>query len=130
MQMDRREVVSAGAAAAAIAPFLASSPASAERPLGTTIVPKTKTFLSSNFYAPEVTIFDHRGCNRAPKEYKGGKTGDQDDEMLVRVKSVKVCDFPPNPLHSQNLRATSTTEQIYPLFPPPLIASNGGNAVV
>jgi hypothetical protein len=92
MQMDRREVVSAGAAAAAIAPFLASSPASAERPLGTSIVPKTKTFLSSNFYAPEVTIFDHRGCNRAPKEYKGGKTGDQDDEMLVRVKSVKVCD--------------------------------------
>ena len=90
MQMDRREVVSSGAAAAAIAPFLATSPASAERPLGTSIVPKTKTFLSSNLYAPEVTIFDHRGCNRAPKEYKGGKTGDQDDEMLVRVKSVKV----------------------------------------
>ncbi len=90
MQMDRREVVAAGAAAAAVAPFLATSPAAAERPLGTGIVPKTKTFLSSNFYAPEVTIFDHRGCNRAPKEYKGGKTGGQDDEMLVRVKSVKV----------------------------------------
>jgi len=41
--------------------------------------------------APLITIFDHRGCSRhANVEYKGRKTGDQDDEMLVKVVSAKV----------------------------------------
>merc|ERR1711966_369784 len=40
--------------------------------------------------APVITIFDHRGCSRAPKEYKGKASGDQDDEMMVKVQSVKL----------------------------------------
>ncbi|EKX32491.1 phycoerythrin alpha subunit 2 [Guillardia theta CCMP2712] len=87
MQMERREAMTAGAAAAAV--FGGAAAANAI-PLGTQIAGKGQVLMRANFYAPEVTIFDHRGCNRAPKEYKGGKTGDQDDEMLVRVKSVKV----------------------------------------
>eukprot|EP00277_Geminigera_cryophila_P032722 CAMPEP_0173125904 /NCGR_PEP_ID=MMETSP1102-20130122/56731_2 /TAXON_ID=49646 /ORGANISM="Geminigera sp., Strain Caron Lab Isolate" /LENGTH=137 /DNA_ID=CAMNT_0014034935 /DNA_START=191 /DNA_END=601 /DNA_ORIENTATION=- len=37
--------------------------------------------------APVITIFDHRGCQRGSdnKEYTGPKSGDQDDEMLVKV---------------------------------------------
>nr|7TJA_A Chain A, Phycoerythrin alpha-subunit 1 [Proteomonas sulcata]7TJA_E Chain E, Phycoerythrin alpha-subunit 1 [Proteomonas sulcata]7TJA_I Chain I, Phycoerythrin alpha-subunit 1 [Proteomonas sulcata]7TJA_M Chain M, Phycoerythrin alpha-subunit 1 [Proteomonas sulcata]7TJA_R Chain R, Phycoerythrin alpha-subunit 1 [Proteomonas sulcata]7TLF_A Chain A, Phycoerythrin alpha-subunit 1 [Proteomonas sulcata]7TLF_E Chain E, Phycoerythrin alpha-subunit 1 [Proteomonas sulcata]7TLF_I Chain I, Phycoerythrin a len=39
--------------------------------------------------APAITIFDHRGCSRAPKE-SSAKSGSQDDEMLVKVASTKV----------------------------------------
>ncbi len=44
--------------------------------------------------APVITVFDHRGCSRAPKEYTGKKTGDQDDEMMVKVQSVKIAADP------------------------------------
>ena len=38
-----------------------------------------------------ITVFDHRGCTQHKNtEYTGRKTGDQDDEMLVKVQSVKV----------------------------------------
>ena len=37
--------------------------------------------------APTILIMDHRGCNRggANTEYTGPKSGDQDDEMCVKV---------------------------------------------
>jgi hypothetical protein len=37
-----------------------------------------------------ITIFDHRGCVRGSdnREYRGKKSEDQDDEMLVKVASV------------------------------------------
>ncbi|EKX50677.1 phycoerythrin alpha subunit 11 [Guillardia theta CCMP2712] len=72
----RREVVQAGAAAAAVTPFLGSLPAGAK--------------MDKSARAPEITIFDHRGCSRAPKEYAGAKAGTSDDEMCVKVASTKV----------------------------------------
>mmetsp|Transcript_92756 Transcript_92756/g.139162 ORF Transcript_92756/g.139162 Transcript_92756/m.139162 type:complete len:143 (+) Transcript_92756:32-460(+) len=44
--------------------------------------------------APVITIFDHRGCSRAPKEYKGKSAGGEDDEMMVKVQSVKIAAEP------------------------------------
>mmetsp|Transcript_13114 Transcript_13114/g.25744 ORF Transcript_13114/g.25744 Transcript_13114/m.25744 type:complete len:113 (-) Transcript_13114:61-399(-) len=41
--------------------------------------------------APVITVFDHRGCNRAPKEYKGKAAGSRDDEMMVKAQSVKIA---------------------------------------
>ena len=82
MQMERREAMTAGAAAAAV--FGGAAAANAI-PLGTQIAGKgqvnrfdmcpassssslfLQVLMRANFYAPEVTIFDHRGCNRAPK---------------------------------------------------------------
>mmetsp|Transcript_16695 Transcript_16695/g.33346 ORF Transcript_16695/g.33346 Transcript_16695/m.33346 type:complete len:140 (-) Transcript_16695:100-519(-) len=87
MAMERREAVTAGAAAAAVIPFLAANEADAAVGVN---APKAKVMMRANFYAPEVTVFDHRGCSRSPKEYQGGKTGTQDDEMLVKVSSKKV----------------------------------------
>jgi len=41
--------------------------------------------------APEIVIMDHRGCSRkAGGEYTGGKSGDMNDEMCVKVSMVKV----------------------------------------
>ena len=40
--------------------------------------------------APVITVFDHRGCSRAPKEYTGAKAGGKDDEMMVKAQSVKI----------------------------------------
>ena len=39
--------------------------------------------------APAILIMDHRGCNRggANTEYTGPKSGDQDDEMCVKVSN-------------------------------------------
>jgi uncharacterized protein (DUF1501 family) len=50
---SRREIVQAGAAAAAVTPFLGSSAAFAAKPT-----------MEADSYAPIVTIFDHRGCTR------------------------------------------------------------------
>ena len=38
----------------------------------------------------QITIFDHRGCARVGKEYLGEKSNTQDDEMMVKVASVKI----------------------------------------
>ncbi len=35
-------------------------------------------------------VFDHRGCNRVPKEYTGAKANGPDDEMMVKVSLYKV----------------------------------------
>ena len=40
--------------------------------------------------APIITIFDHRGCTRGGKEYKGKLLGTQDDEMCVKVGTAKI----------------------------------------
>merc|ERR1711966_480561 len=72
MDMGRREIVQAGAAAAAVTPFLQGAPAGAA--------------MDKSAKAPQITIFDHRGCSRAPKESTGG----QADEMMVKVASTKV----------------------------------------
>eukprot|EP00961_Rhodomonas_salina_P173203 2335936-Rhodomonas_salina.2 len=40
--------------------------------------------------APIVTVFDHRGCSRAPKEFTGDKTETQDDEMMIKVSFQQV----------------------------------------
>ena len=77
MDMGRREVVQAGAAAAAVTPFLQASPAAAS--------------MDKSAKAPVITVFDHRGCSRAPKEYTGSKAGDQDDEMCVKVAMGKIA---------------------------------------
>eukprot|EP00961_Rhodomonas_salina_P052082 699127-Rhodomonas_salina.1 len=76
MDMGRREVVQAGTAAAAVAPFLQGASAGAA--------------MDKSAKAPQITIFDHRGCSRAPKESTGAKAGDQNDEMMVKVASTKV----------------------------------------
>ena len=39
---------------------------------------------------PQITIFDHRGCARKGKEYKGELSGGQDDEMLVKVAQTQL----------------------------------------
>lgn len=41
--------------------------------------------------APVVTIFDARGCtDHANKEYTGPKSGDENDEMCVKVVMQKI----------------------------------------
>ena len=40
--------------------------------------------------APVITVFDHRGCSRAPKEYTGAKAGGMEDQMMVKAQSVKI----------------------------------------
>jgi hypothetical protein len=35
-------------------------------------------------------VFDHRGCNRVPKEYTGAKANGPEDEMMVKVSLYKV----------------------------------------
>ena len=76
---SRREVVQAGAAAAAISPFLGSAKANAAKPT-----------MEADSYAPVVTVFDHRGCTRAPKEYSGPKANDMEDDMCIKVQSVQL----------------------------------------
>ncbi len=76
LQTDRRQVVQAGAAAAAVAPFLQTAPAAAK--------------YAKDARAPVITIFDHRGCTRAPAEYLGNKAGGIDDEMCIKVANQKI----------------------------------------
>ena len=78
MDLGRRQVVQTGAAAAAVAPFLQSLPASAG--------------MDKSARAPVITIFDSRGCKRgAPDaEYKGLKANSPDDEMCIKVQSAKI----------------------------------------
>jgi hypothetical protein len=82
MNLGRRDIVQAGAAAAAAAPFLKANPADAA--IGAQAMGGR---FRSSAAAPVITIFDHRGCTaHANKEYTGSKTGNQDDEMLVKVQ--------------------------------------------
>jgi hypothetical protein len=39
--------------------------------------------------APYITIFEHRGCSRKGKEYKGKRAQDIEDEMLVKLHMAK-----------------------------------------
>jgi hypothetical protein len=75
METGRRQVVQAGAAAAVAAPLLKANPAAAK--------------YDQSGRAPVIVIFDHRGCNRGGPnaEYTGPQSGDQDDEMCVKVSN-------------------------------------------
>jgi len=82
MDMGRRQIVQAGAAAAVAAPLLRSTPASAAR---------INTEENGGGKAPIITIFDHRGCTaHANQEYRGKFTFSSDDEMLVKVELKKI----------------------------------------
>ena len=76
------------------APLLRPAQANAE---GTTFVQHGRIYSEANGggKAPIITIFDHRGCQRGGenKEYTGAKSGDQDDEMCVKLRFAKL---PPN----------------------------------
>jgi hypothetical protein len=74
--MGRREIVNSGLAAASAAPILANFDVLAA--------------MDKNAKAPIITVFDHRGCRRAPKEYIGPKSKDENDEMCVKVESKKI----------------------------------------
>lgn len=37
--------------------------------------------------APVITVFDHRGCDRANLEYQGAKANGEDDYMCVKIKA-------------------------------------------
>ena len=92
MDMGRREIVQAGAAAAATAPLLRPAEANAA------LTAQKGKFCAqgrnngSCNAAPIITIFDHRGCQRGGpnNEYRGKQSGDQDDEMLVKVELGKI----------------------------------------
>ena len=57
--------------------------------LGVPTYPAVLTWtLHTQGKAPVITVFDHRGCTaHTNKEYTGGKSGDQDDEMCVKVST-------------------------------------------
>jgi hypothetical protein len=77
MDMGRRQVVQAGAAAAVAAPLLRANPASAG--------------MDKSAKAPAITIMDHRGCTaHANKEYTGPAANAIEDEMCVVVRNPKV----------------------------------------
>ena len=84
MELGRRQVVQAGAAAAVAAPLLRPEKAAADW--------SGPYFGCRHQTAPIITIFDHRGCNRggANSEYNGAKANSQDDEMMVKVGVGKV----------------------------------------
>jgi hypothetical protein len=88
METGRRQIVQAGAAAAVAAPLLRSAPAQADGA-------KLGSQDGNTGRTPIITIFDHRGCQRGGenKEYTGAKSGDQDDEMCVKLRFAKL---PPN----------------------------------
>ena len=92
MDMGRREIVQAGAAAAVAAPVLRALPAEAVLSSQLGMCKNGKADGGCNA-APIITIFDHRGCNRGGPngEYRGKQSGDQDDEMLVKVELQKIA---------------------------------------
>eukprot|EP00802_Teleaulax_amphioxeia_P029796 Tamp_32057.p3 GENE.Tamp_32057~~Tamp_32057.p3 ORF type:complete len:151 (-),score=54.39 Tamp_32057:147-599(-) len=92
MDVGRRQVVQAGAAAAAAAPLLRAQPAEAVLSSKLGLCKNGKADGACNA-APIITIFDHRGCQRGGpnSEYRGKQAGDQDDEMLVKVELQKIA---------------------------------------
>jgi hypothetical protein len=95
MDMDRRAVVKSAALGAAIAtPKLANafecSPAEIDVETGACPVPKNDVDKPKVSLAPLIQIFDHRGCPRPRVEYKGKASGDDNDQMLVKVMMIDV----------------------------------------
>ena len=92
MDLGRREIVQAGAAAAIAAPLLRPAEAEAKANLGMSSGNAALSRGIQKGFAPIITIMDHRGCSRgqANREYQGKKSGDQDDEMLVKVKMDRI----------------------------------------
>lgn len=88
--VSRRDVSLAGAAGVA---FGAVAPANAQIIAGTKKPTPKKVGadrMPAKNFAPVITIFDHRGCARAPREYKGEKSGDNNDEMCVKVAQTQL----------------------------------------
>jgi hypothetical protein len=91
MDVGRRQIVQAGAAAAAAAPLLRPSEADAMLTTGKGKFCAQGGSNGACGAAPVITIFDHRGCSAHDNtEYRGKKAGDQDDEMLVKVELKKI----------------------------------------
>nr|AGR45599.1 phycoerythrin alpha subunit L1 [Chroomonas sp. M1312] len=93
MGVGRREVVQAGAAAAAVAPLLRNAaPAEARNYVGAPMGVQKYADLR----APVILVLDHRGCesNSEHTEYKGEKSNDENDEMCIIVKNklIKVSE--------------------------------------
>lgn len=84
MDVNRRQALQTGTAAAAAVPLLKPKPAQAADPRD----PKP-------VYAPYITAFDARGCSRKGTEYKGAKSGDYNDECCVKVQMLDVAYFYP-----------------------------------
>ena len=84
MTAGRRVAIQGAGAAAVAAPFLRPAESDAA-------VVKYEGNMRKNPLAPVVTLLDHRGCNRASKEYKGEKAGDIEDEMIVILKMENVA---------------------------------------
>jgi len=97
MEIDRRSIVQAGAAAALAAPLAANAGMDNMQTYKGRFIdsaggaPSGGGGGSGKFpgKAPVITILDHRGCNRGGpnKEYTGPKANGQDDEMCVKVQS-------------------------------------------
>jgi len=89
-EVTRRDVALAGAASIA---FGAVAPANAQIRKGAKrLTPKTigSDRMPAKNFAPVITIFDHRGCQRRNTEYKGDKSGTQEDEMMVKVAQTQL----------------------------------------
>ncbi|KAJ1468942.1 hypothetical protein T484DRAFT_1673225 [Baffinella frigidus] len=79
MAAGRRVALQTAGAAVVAAPLLRSAEADAA-------VVKFPGSMVKSPLAPVITLLDHRGCNRASKEYKGEKANDIEDEMVVIMK--------------------------------------------
>jgi hypothetical protein len=93
MDMGRREIVKAGAAAAAVAPLLRPTEADAMLTAQKGKFCAEGRSNGSCNSAPIITIFDHRGCSRGGpnSEYRGKQSGDQDDEVRPVRKLCYSC---------------------------------------
>ncbi|EKX43260.1 phycoerythrin alpha subunit 13 [Guillardia theta CCMP2712] len=87
--VSRREIVQAGAAAAAL---FTAAPVFAQPAPGIGYAQKKREVeMKNKNFAPVITVFDHRGCaEHVNKEYTGPKSNDENDEMLVKVKQTKL----------------------------------------
>eukprot|EP00284_Hemiselmis_tepida_P008128 CAMPEP_0174923176 /NCGR_PEP_ID=MMETSP1355-20121228/6396_1 /TAXON_ID=464990 /ORGANISM="Hemiselmis tepida, Strain CCMP443" /LENGTH=131 /DNA_ID=CAMNT_0016168833 /DNA_START=37 /DNA_END=432 /DNA_ORIENTATION=+ len=77
----RRDALAGAAGAAVVAPLLRPSAANAE----------LEGVAAGKNFAPVITVFDHRPCQRPNKEYKGELTGTEDDKMLVMLKMQQIA---------------------------------------
>lgn len=93
--MDRRAVVKSAALGVAITgPKIASAfecrPKEIDKETGKCPVPKNDVDVPKKSLAPLIQIFDHRGCSRPKTEYTGKASGDDNDEMCVKVSMINV----------------------------------------
>ena len=51
----------------------------------------SRSFWRNNYIVQQVVVHDERGCLRPRNEYTGAKSGTEDDEMCVQVKSKAIA---------------------------------------